>query len=244
MNIQSLNKETHAALRVKPPGDCAYLATVQYLPLLVTEFITACTDMPIVFIKNSETGQFQPVAMFGLQRATNAFVSADGKWRANYLPAVARQAPFRLIASDEHPDRLFVGLDADHETVSRTEGEALFDDAGNETPFLERRRKALLEFAEHTQLTRGFIDLLLQHDLLRPRTLHYGPDGAGAGITGLYVVDEERLNALPAAEYMGLRDRGFLAVVYAHLVSLGQVRRLAATAARRAPDGPDSPKAN
>ncbi len=234
MNIQSLHKEKHAGLRVKPLSDYAYLATIQYLPLLVTEFLQACTDMPILFLKNTETGRFQPVAMFGIKRATNAFV-AGGRWQAHYLPAVARQVPFRLLSSDEHPDRLYVGIDTDHDTVSDAEGEALFDESGNETPYLERRKQALFEYAEHTQLTQGFVDLLVKHDLLRQRTLTYGPNGAGAGIRGLYVVDEQRMNALPADEYLNLRDRGFLAVVYAHLASLGQVRRLAATALDPAP---------
>jgi hypothetical protein len=232
MNIQALHKEKHAALRVKPVDDYAYLAEVQYLPLLVTEFLHACTDMPILFLKNSETGHFQPVAMFGLKRATNAFV-ADGRWEAHYLPAVARQAPFRLIANDEQKDRLYVGIDTDHLTVNESEGEALFDESGNETTFLERRKQALFEYAEHAQLTRGFVELLLKHELLSQKTLTWGQDGAG--VRGLYVVDEQRLNALPADQYLDLRDRGFLAVVYAHLVSLGQVRRLSATAVDRAP---------
>jgi hypothetical protein len=233
MNIQALHKEKHAALRVKPLDDYAYLAEIQYLPLLVTEFLHACTDMPILFLKNSETGRFQPVAMFGIRRATNAFVT-DGRWRAHYLPAVARQAPFRLIANDEHKDRLYIGIDTDHLTVNESEGEALFDESGNETAYLERRKRALFEYAEHNQLTQGFVELLVKRELLTQKTLTWGQDGAGAGIRGLYVVDEQRLNALPTDQYLDFRDRGFLAVVYAHLVSFGQVRRLAATAG----DGP------
>lgn len=233
MNIQSLHKDRHAALRVRPLAGYDHLANIQYLPLLVTEFLKAAIDMPILFLKNSETGQFQPVAMLGLKRATNAFV-ADGRWQAHYLPAVARQLPFRLLGNEQHPDRLYVGIDTDHETVSNAEGEALFDASGNETPYLERRKQALFEYAEHTQLTQSFLELLVKHDLLREKTLTYGPDGVGAGIRGLYVIDEQRLNALPADEYLKLRDRGFLAVVYAHLVSLNQVRRLAATAGDQA----------
>jgi hypothetical protein len=235
MNIQALHKEKHAALRVKPLADYAHLANIQYLPLLVTEFLQAAIDLPILFLKNADTGKFQPVAMLGLKRATNAFV-ADGRWQGHYLPAIARQVPFRLISSAEHPDRLYVGIDADHSTVSNAEGEALFDDAGNETPYLERRKRALFEYAEHTQLTHAFLELLIQHDLLREKTLTYGPDGTGAGIRGLYVVDDQRLNALPADDYLRLRDRGFLGGVYAHLVSLNQVRRLAATAGEPAAD--------
>lgn len=227
MNIQALHKEKHGALRVKPLDDYAYLAGIQYLPLLVTEFLQASTDMPILFLKNAETGRFQPVAMFGIRRATNAFVT-DGRWQAHYLPAVARQAPFRLIANDEHKDRLYIGIDTDHLTVNESEGEALFDASGNETSYLERRKQALFEYAEHNQLTQGFVELLVKRELLSQKTLTWGQDGAG--IRGLYVVDEQRLNALPTDQYLDFRDRGFLAVVYAHLVSLGQVRRLAATA--------------
>ena len=41
-----------------------------------------------------------------------------------------------------------------------------------------------------------------------------------------FVVDEKLIQNLPDEEFRELRDRGLLAMIYAHLVSLQQIHRL------------------
>ena len=226
MPIIALNYQEHAALRVRSPATSPYLATSHMLPVVVHECAHAGTDSPVVFVKNAETGQFQLVALYGLSPDENLFVS-DGDWRALYLPAVIRNNPFKLIADSEDPQRMLIGLDTDSELVQETEGEALFDEDGNETDFLVARKNALRDYYEHDRITRSFIALLSEFELLAARELKVNVDGQRIAIDGLYMVDEAKLDGLAEEKFGELRKRGFLAVIYAHLASLNQVRRLA-----------------
>lgn len=229
MKIEQLNSNDHGNLRVKEIEDFGTLAEVSFVPVLLPEFALACAEFPIIFVNNPESGKLQAVAMFSLKRGKNAFVE-DGNWTANYLPATIRQAPFKLLSGKDDSSELYLGIDSESDLVSETEGERLFDEDGRETAYLKKRKEELTEFAKSADMTTGFVDLLKERDLLQERTLSFEAQGKGGAVKGLLVVDEERLKAMPAEDFAGLRDRGLLSVVYAHLISLNQARRLANTA--------------
>ncbi len=226
MPIIALNNQEHAKLRVRSPGTSSQLATLHMLPVVVHECAHASSDSPVVFVKNAETGQFQLVALYGLSPGQNLFV-ADGEWRALYLPAIIQNSPFKLIAGNDDPERMLIGLDTDSELVQTQQGEALFDEQGEETDFLVARKKNLRDYYEHDQITRSFIALLSELELLVARDLKVNVDGQRIAIDGLYTVHEEKLGSLSEEKFGELRKRGFLAVIYAHLTSLNQLRRLA-----------------
>ena len=46
-------------------------------------------------------------------------------------------------------------------------------------------------------------------------------------ITGCYVINEERLNNFTDAKFNEIRQKGYLPAIYAHLISLSQIERLA-----------------
>jgi hypothetical protein len=226
MPIVALDSKEHKNLKVRRPSTYEDLAKIHMLPLVVHECTHAASDYPVVFVKNEETNQFQLVALFGLSPGENLFVS-DGKWNALYLPAVIQNNPFRLIPDEEKPDQIDFGLDTDSDLVQETEGEALFDDDGNETDYLQERKESLYKYLEHDRITRAFVSLLSELKLLRGRDLTVNVNGKTINIAGIYTVDEAKLNELPDEKFDDLRKRGFLPVIYAHVFSLNQVRRLA-----------------
>ena len=46
-------------------------------------------------------------------------------------------------------------------------------------------------------------------------------------ITGCYVINEERLNNFSDTKFVEIRQKGYLPAIYAHLISLSQIERLA-----------------
>jgi len=64
--------------------------------------------------------------------------------------------------------------------------------------------------------------------LLVPKTVRIERAGKQEVLDGLFVVDEEKLVKLPDAELLALIREGFMPWIYAHLLSLGNLERLAA----------------
>src|SRR5688572_9263229 len=68
--------------------------SITALPLSYTEFGAACRDYPIAFISGGGR-QFIAMAVLGLEKDQNLFVTADGAWDTGaYLPAYVRRYPF------------------------------------------------------------------------------------------------------------------------------------------------------
>ncbi|MDA0690151.1 MAG: SapC family protein, partial [Proteobacteria bacterium] len=58
--------------------------------------------------------------------------------------------------------------------------------------------------------------------------LQHRPDGQRYNIEGIYTVDEEKFNALSDEDFLELRRQGLIPLIYAHLSSLQQLRRISA----------------
>jgi len=196
------------------------------LPLVISECGHAANDFPVVFIFKEETEEFQPVAIFGLAPGENLFVN-EGQWQGLYMPAIIQNDPFRLIGDSKNPDQLILGLDTDSELVQESEGEALFDDAGNETDYLKERRDSLGQYFHQDRLTRASIAALNNLELLDASDLTVTVMGQDISIAGLHTVNETKLNELPDEKFNDLRERGLLPMIYAQVQSMNQFHRLA-----------------
>ncbi len=229
--IEPLSIDQHSGLKIKPVGGFQHVAEQHIVPIVAHEFAQVGADTPVVFVKHAETDQFQPVAMLGIQPGENLLVK-DNLWQGMYIPGIIATWPFRLIANEQDPTKLVVALDVESESVSQDEGEALFAD-GKESEFLEQRKKALTAYFEHSQITQAFVKHLADLELLVEQNLSVDVLGRNINLTGLYFVSETKFNELDDETYADLRKRGFLHVIYAHLVSLNQIRRLGKAKAER-----------
>lgn len=224
--INTLSFESHNQIKIKDSNDYQHAKNQQVVPLIVHEFARASAEMPIVFVKNAETGAFQAVALLGLSSNENLFYSAD-KWLSPYLPALVTHHPFALMPTQNDENQLQMVLKEDSHLVSKTQGEALFDDNGNETEYLTKRKNALGRYFENSHITTAFTQQLNDKALLSQKNLSLDLNGEKIAIDGVYLVDEKVLNSLSDADFLELRQKGFLAPIYSHLSSLHQLSRLA-----------------
>jgi hypothetical protein len=225
MPIVALNNDEHRDLRVKKAESFEYVSDAHMLPVVAHECANIAADCPVVFVKNEDTGQFQMVAILGLEAGENLFVK-DGSWRAMYIPAVLRNHPFKAIADAANPEHVTVGLDTESEFVTTDAGESLFTEDGSESEFLKARKSDLAAYLEQEHITRGIVSFLADKELLAQRSLSVNIDGEEVNIGGLYSVNEVKMNELPDDEFSEIRRRGLLPLIYAHLISLNQIRRL------------------
>ncbi|KZN46086.1 SapC family protein [Pseudoalteromonas luteoviolacea] len=221
--VQPLHNEKHANIKVKNGINVEFLKSQHLIPVVAHEFARVATEFPMAFVKNTETGQFQAVALFGLEPGENLYVK-DGKWQAGFAPLAAARYPFGLV---KHPEEDQFGIVIDEASpLVGEEGNALFAD-GKETEYLQARKEALVNYVEFARVTEVFTQFLADKELLVQQTLTVDIAGEKKDINGIYLVDERKLNELSDEEYLELRKRGYLAPIFAFLTSTHQVARLA-----------------
>lgn len=223
-SITPLDSAKHAHLKVTPTT-YEHVAEQHLLPISIYEFAYAAVDSPVVFVKNSETGEYQSVIMLGLKPGQN-LKQKDGKWLGLYIPNVLKNYPFGLILSAEQQDKVWVGIREESAHVTTDEGNALFE-GGEETAFLRLRKESIIKNFEQEQMSKAIIAFLAQKELFSPQSLTVDIKGEKRGINGIYFIDEAKLNQLSSDEFLDIKQRGLLAPIYSHLNSLHQINRLA-----------------
>jgi hypothetical protein len=222
-----LNSEVHLNARLGPlAGNFSFCNSTNSIPLAAVEFFDVAREYPIAFT-GAEGGALFPIVLLGVRQNENLYVGADGRWEGRYVPAFVRRYPF-VLAEKQNADDFNVYLDEAYPGFGAPDGERLFTDAGEHTPLLKQALEFLSTYQGEIKRTRQFVERLQALELLIPRVLEVvRKDQPPMVLQGFSVVDEARLNALGDTELLELARSGFLAWIYAHLMSLGNVTALA-----------------
>lgn len=224
--IVPLRSDVHGKLKVRELGTFEHVKSAHMVPVTAHEFARLGAEYPIVFVKNSETGQFQSVALMGLKVGENLFADGD-KWKGVFVPGAVRNHPFVLAPAGENKEQLMVGLIEDSPVVSEEEGNALFEESGEESEYLKAKKENLVGYLESEQMTRAFVSVLAEKDLLTSQNVSVNAGGEKINLGGVYIVDEKKLGELSEEDFADFRKRGFLPPLYAQLGSMHQFSRLA-----------------
>ena len=180
-----------------------------------------------------ETGQFHLMAMLGLRPGENAFYSSEG-WKASVVPQQIENYPFSLTRHPQDQAKHMVAVDLDSARVSDSEGEPLFTDSGEQTGVLQDKVTRLSRMMEEAKVTADFVKTLADMALLAPQSLSLTwPDGESRNLTGLYAIDEQKLNSLDTASFESLRQKHFVGAIYACILSMGRIDNLIERSAGR-----------
>lgn len=231
----ALNRERHQKLKIQiKPDHFSFAAKTNSVLLAMSEFADASRDLPIVFVGKPD-GPFTVAALVGLADSENLMVGDKGDWETGtYIPAFIRRYPFVLAGAD-NAESLTVCIDEAYSGLGNSEGDALFSDEGKETDYLNNIVEFLRLFHAEMSRTSAFAGKVAELGLLTQKMITIEYDGNKKVLDGLWVVDEAKLNALDDAKALELLRSGFMGLIYAHLLSLNNVSRLAKrTDARRA----------
>ncbi len=221
---QAMQAGQHSHISLKPVIDYRFAARTNAVPLTGAEFFQAQRDYPIVF---SDEDLPLPLAILGVKDRENLYVEADGGWRRGaYIPAYVRRYPFIFAESPDTKD-LTLCLDEGSDLVEASADRPFFR-AGQPTDVTKQALDFCLSYQRNHEATREFSQALKQAELfiLRDARIRIGPQDF-AMLKGFRMVDEERFNQLPADTFLDWRNKGWLSLVYAHLLSLGSWDRLA-----------------
>ena len=233
-----LNRDKHGRTALPlPVADWSAVGAINAVFLAAAEFGHAASDYPIVFIKAGQdasgAADYAPIAVFGLAAGENLYLDGP-RWRATYLPMVMALYPFCVSRLPDN--RYAVCVDEGWAGFANDgAGQRLFGDDGEPTEFMRKMQGELERLEGQVDQTRALGRRLAALDLLRERRFDATlPDGRKLSADGFFVVDEDRVRALPDATVLELHREGVLAAIHAHWVSLGQMRRLVAWRAERA----------
>jgi SapC len=219
-NIVVLNNVTHRDVRVQAEASAKFGDNQRFVPVVIAEFPLLVTHYPVLFSKDTETGAFFCGAMLGIDEGENLFLK-DGKGHEGYRPLNLQRAPFFVSGDD-------LAIDLDHARISAHAGQALFNDKGEPTPYLESIKAAFQQLKPGSEMTKRFTESLLNLNLLEPVDIILGfDDGTKRNLVDLYTVNQEVLRQLPDASVLELFRRGYLQLIYLLIASLKQIPVLA-----------------
>jgi len=189
------------------------------------EFAEAAREYPIVFIK-AQDGMMRPVALLGVRAGENLYVDEKGKWDARYIPAFVRRYPF-VMAEGDVQGQLLVCIDEECPALNSDKGEVLIDAAGQLQPRMNEVMQFLqnfqAEFARTEVLTKQLDELGL---FVQQGARFDTANGETFQLNDFYLIDEIKFGQLADDKLPTLFRSGALGMVYLHLASMGNMRRL------------------
>lgn len=224
-SIVPITLERHKLSKVKQIDSFAFAKGVNMASIMVHEFSRAASIYPIVFVEDKQNDIFKPVVLFGFEEGENLFIDDENKWQSSYIPAIIRRYPFALAKTDED-GRFSVCIDEESEFVNKADGQELFDSDGKPAEVMERVKKYLAELQQMDAFTEEFCKFLSQKNMFTPLNMKVKVGNEIKNITGAYIINEERLNALSDETFLDMRAKKYIPVIYSHLSSLSQIERL------------------
>jgi hypothetical protein len=208
----------------------AFTRQLNAIPVSFTEFNVAHRDYPLVFSSGDAGKTFAPVAVLGLEAGAHLFAPSDGWAPGTYVPAYVRRYPFCMarvtLDKVEQAERL-ICVEKAYVADSPTEGVAMFDEAAAALPRWTEIEKLLQEYEADLERTREMCGILGDYGLLEPFSMQATLNAGGAmHLTGMFRVDEKKLETLNASQCKNLIKKGIMGKIYMHLLSLDNFARL------------------
>jgi len=223
--IVPFDAKKHAGLGVSQSSQSRFMATRIAFMISLTEFFYASQHYPVVFLKSADDS-IQASVVTGLREAENLFVDREGNWQEHcYVPASVRRFPFYSV--DTRVDGVVRSVICVDETGLEVSAHSFFETSGEASKNWVKMEKLITDFNAAEKLTLDFGAMLDRLGLLEAFEAQINPtQQKRMHVTGMYRVDEERLNQLPAKVIKDLMKKGELSRIYAHLISLENFAKL------------------
>lgn len=202
--------------------DFGFAAKVNSVPLTAIEIPLAAREYTIVFAGTDEA--VAPVVVLGLADSQNLYLDESKAWKADYIPAFVRRYPF-VFAQGQEPNQFTLCIDEDWVGCNREgRGQRLFDDQGQQTPYLQTMLKFLSDYQTQFARTQAYCKKLKELNLLEPMQAQITlPGGEKRSLGGFLGVTRPRITSLATDKLVELVKTGELELNYLHLASLNNL---------------------
>jgi len=222
--IVPVSPKIHAQKKLNPLTSFAFAAKNTTVPIIASEITVAARSLPLLFLK--QEGELGLFALLGLPNDKNVFINRNGKWTGDYVPATLRRYPFIFATSDDKEGYVLC-IDEESGLLSDDEGTPLFDEDNKKSDFLEKIFNFLTDYQRGALATQEFCREMDRLELLTPFNVELkSGEEKNIKIGGMLSINEKKLNDLSDEDFIMLRKKGFMALIYAHLLSLGNLSAL------------------
>ena len=232
-----VSRERHAGRHWRRQATFAFAREMAVVPVAAAEIAQVTLAFPMTFLKENDI--FVPVALLSLDGQRNLFVAPDGRWLGSYSPAMLRSHPFALLRDTQ--GNLVLCIDEATGLLPGNEsGTPFFDEDG----LIAAPTRSVLDFLttlERSRMAaRQVVATLDGLGLVVPWDITVTSATGSQKVAGPHRIDEAALNALPAADFAGLRTGGAVGLALCQILSTQHLETLnrlsAAQAAHHAAD--------
>lgn len=226
--IDLLDAKKYGKTKIERSSDYSFASKANSIPVNGGEFVESSKEYILAFIKNDE-GEYVPMVVLGIQDEGNLYVSEEGKWNAKYIPGYVRRYPFASMANKDE-DKFNICIDESYPGLGSENGQPLFEEDGSPAPIVQEVVKMLQDYHGQVKHTSDFCRRIAENGLLESKVFK-AEVSTSAGdkmfqISGLYVVNEEKLLGLDNDIVLDFFKRGEFAWIYSHLISLSNFSRV------------------
>ena len=225
-SIVPLDAQKHAGLGVDQSRLRRFSAHCNAFAIVLPEFFYAARHYPLVFVK-AEDATLRASVITGLRHNENLYVDAHGDWHEQvYVPASVRRFPFYAVATAEvgKADKTLIMVD---ESALVASAEPFFDQLGEATAKWKSSEVFIADFVAAEKQTMLFAARMDELGLLEAFDAQVNPEQQDSlQLTGMFRVNEDRLNRLATKTIRELMVQGEMSRIYAHLISLENFAKL------------------
>jgi hypothetical protein len=215
--------------------DFGFAAKVNSVPLTAVEVPLAAREYTIVFAGTDEA--VAPVVVLGVADSQNLYLDENNAWKADYIPAFVRRYPF-VFAQNEDASQFTLCIDEDWSGCNREgRGQRLFDEQGNQTPYLQNMLKFLSDYQAQFVRTQAYCKKLKDLNLLEPMQAQIVmPGGEKRNLGGFLGATRPRIKSLTAEKIAELAKSDELELTYLQMASLNNLGSVVNRAAPKKPN--------
>lgn len=200
------------------------------IPILIDEFPMASADYPIVFAAGPQP---IPAAVVGLKNDSNLFLDEHGQWRDGaYLPGYVRRYPF-ILMDDPAQKQFVLCIDEESDMLGMERGEAVYD-GDKPSGFTRSAMEFCAALRQQGDATDEFVSALMEFDMLTEMDAAIGIPGGKLQLRGFLTIDPKKFDTLPNKAFLKWREKGWIGLVYAQLLSSHRWQKLGAMLPREA----------
>ncbi len=228
-NFEMLNNVAHADMKIKLDRAPELGDDVMFCMTYPFEFRLVLSHYPILVYRDKENNITFPVALFGFEEGENLFLTPSG-WNARYIPIMVQRQPFSIgfqqIQGSTEQQQV-ITFNPSHPRVSKDEGEAVFNNQGGYTPYLEKVVKMLESIDTGQQQNKLLIDALDKYDLLEESTIAITlKDGTSYELVGFSTIADDKFEALSAEALKDLNEQKLLLPITMMMASMSNLGNL------------------
>jgi len=231
-NPVPLDNINHKNLKVITRYAQEFGDNVNQVMVFPAEFGDIQREYPIFFRRDKESGEFQAIALLGLDNDENLFLEGNGAWNAGYIPALCARGPFMIGFKEREADgqtykEPVIHVNMDDPRVNEDEGHPVFLPQGGNSPYLERIGSILRAISEGMVRGKPMYAAFDEMGLLEPVKLEFKLSDTETRLAKhFYTLNEEKLKQLEGEKLEQLNKAGYLQGAYLVLASQANVNKL------------------